>query len=81
MDQMRVVLIWVFFLTYAGVGHETFSQFKLAGFTMIILGVLVFNKILNLDCWAKASQSELPNRPDTEKASRDSEGEHQALLY
>ena len=57
---MRVVIIWVFFLTYAGVGHETFSYGKLGGFVMIVLGVLFFNKILNFDfCLGKPKEDSI----------------------
>ncbi len=49
MDQLRVVIIWAFFLMFSGVGHETFSIQKVAGFVMITLGVLFFNKILHLN--------------------------------
>ena len=57
---MRVVIIWVFFLTYAGVGHETFSYGKLGGFVMIVLGVLFFNKILNFDfCLGKSNDESI----------------------
>jgi len=42
-EQSRVVLIWVFFLNYTGVGHETFSYVKLLGFLMIVVGVVFFN--------------------------------------
>ena len=47
-DQARVVVIWVFFLMYAGVGHEVFSYGKLGGFLMIVIGVLFFNKIVSM---------------------------------
>lgn len=33
----------------SGVGHESFSLYKLAGFVMIVLGVLFFNKILHFN--------------------------------
>ena len=33
----------------SGVGHESFSIYKLAGFVMIVLGVLFFNKILHFN--------------------------------
>ena len=57
---MRVVIIWVFFLTYAGVGHETFSYGKLGGFVLIVLGVLFFNKILNFDfCLGKTKEDSI----------------------
>lgn len=49
MDQTRVVIIWIFFLLSNGVGHETFSLGKLAGFVLIVLGVIFFNRILHFD--------------------------------
>ena len=56
-DQMRVVIIWAFFLLSTGIGHETFSYGKMGGFAMIVLGVLVFNRVLNLDaCLSSTSQ-------------------------
>ena len=48
-DQSRILFVWIFFLAYRGAGHETFSFEKLFGFFMICLGVLVFNKIINLE--------------------------------
>ena len=42
-EQSRVVIIWVFFLNYTGVGHENFSYVKLLGFLMIVVGVVFFN--------------------------------------
>lgn len=51
-EQIRVVLVWAFFLFYQGVGHETFHVQKLLGFMLIVLGVLFFNKILVIvDCY------------------------------
>jgi len=44
-EQMRVIIIWMFFLLKPGVGHEEFSGTKLFGFFLILLGVLFFNKI------------------------------------
>ena len=59
MDQTRVVLIWAFFLVYQGTGHETFSWGKLGGFLMIVFGVVMFNKIINLDCCSKPQGDEI----------------------
>merc|ERR1711971_720499 len=44
-EQMRVIIIWMFFLLKPGVGHEEFSGTKLFGFFLILVGVLFFNKI------------------------------------
>ena len=48
-EQMRVIVIWVFFLMKPGFGHETFSSVKLFGFVLILIGVLFFNKIFVID--------------------------------
>ena len=48
-EQSRVMFVWMFFLAYQGVGHETFQAQKLVGFIFIVIGVLFFNKILTLD--------------------------------
>lgn len=45
-EQIRVILIWVFFLAYPGFGHEEFLAYQLIGFLFIILGVLFFNRVL-----------------------------------
>ena len=47
--QVRVVVIWVFFLLTPGFGHEEFSPEKLSGFTLIMIGILLFNEILVFD--------------------------------
>ena len=66
---MRVVTIWIFFLTYSGVGHEAFSFGKLAGFVMIVLGVLFFNRILHLDfCFGQKKDEDSPIDKDEKKA-------------
>jgi len=48
-EQMRVIVIWVFFLLKPGFGHEVFSGVKLFGFVLILIGVLFFNKIFVFD--------------------------------
>jgi len=48
-EQMRVIVIWVFFLLKPGFGHEVFSSTKLFGFVLILIGVLFFNKIFVFD--------------------------------
>jgi len=68
MEQMRVVFIWAFFLSYSGVGHETFSLVKLGGFALIILGVLTFNKVIQCDCLGSTRQE-----TTTRDASRSTE--------
>jgi len=45
-EQIRVILIWAFFLTYPGYGHQEFQKYELIGFILIILGVLFFNRAL-----------------------------------
>ena len=41
-DQSRIVVIWIFFLLYAGSGHETFSMAKMLGCLVILSGILLF---------------------------------------
>ena len=41
-DQSRIVVIWIFFLLYAGSGHETFSMAKMLGCLVILFGILLF---------------------------------------
>ena len=48
-EQTRVIFIWLFFLMYAGTGHETFSWIKLGGFVLLVLGVLIFNNIITFE--------------------------------
>jgi len=48
-EQMRVLVIWAFFLLKPGFGHEQFSFVKLGGFVLIVLGILFFNKLLVFD--------------------------------
>ena len=48
-EQSRVLVIWLFFLMKPGFGHEVFSNQKLLGFILIVLGVLFFNKIFVFD--------------------------------
>ena len=81
-DQSRIIFVWVFFLTYGGVGHETFSLEKLFGFTMICLGVLVFNQIINLEpyfeqclCCCAVNKSNRNNQRDED----DMHGEYMSL--
>ena len=45
-SQLRIFFIWTFFLTFQTVGHETFDLLKLFGFIILMLGILVFNKII-----------------------------------
>lgn len=48
-EQSRVIVVWSFFLSYQGVGHEEFQPTKVIGFLFIVLGVLFFNNIIALD--------------------------------
>jgi hypothetical protein len=41
--QLSIILIWVFFLSYKGHGHEEFSLMQLGGYVLLAIGVLVFN--------------------------------------
>ena len=41
--QLSIVLIWVFFLSFKGTGHETFSALQLGGYIILLFGVIFFN--------------------------------------
>ena len=71
MDQTRVIIIWVFFLSYGGVGHETFNLGKLGGFALIVLGVLFFNKILHFDFCLGRNEEEAQQAFPTDKEMGD----------
>ena len=47
LEQCRIVAVWMFFLAYQGDGHEDFSFGKLTGFLLIVIGVLMFNKVID----------------------------------
>lgn len=49
-DTSRTLLIWVFFISYQGPGHERFIWLELVGFVMLVFGTFVFNEILVLPC-------------------------------
>ena len=46
--QLKIVLIWVFFLIYPLEGHETFKPLQLGGFIVLVFGVLLYNEIIVL---------------------------------
>jgi drug/metabolite transporter (DMT)-like permease len=51
-DNCRTVLIWSYFLSFGNSHtHETFDLVQLGGFVMIVLGSLVYNEIVVLNCW------------------------------
>lgn len=50
-DTSRTVLIWVFFLIYPGVGHETFQILQLIGFIILVCGTLIYNEIVIVPWW------------------------------
>ena len=53
-DTLRTIVIWVFFLTMPFVPEdtkETFKWLQLLGFSILILGSLIYNEILILPFW------------------------------
>ena len=66
-EQMRVIVIWLFFMLKPGLAHETFSFTKLLGFIFIVTGVMFFNKVLVVDgCSIRYTGNDEP-----EKSPRD----------
>ena len=51
-EQGQTLFVWIFFLLYVGPGQEEFTMMKLAGFFLILIGVLFFNDILTFDGWS-----------------------------
>lgn len=45
-DSIRNILVWVFFLTYTGPGHEEFVLIQFFGFVVMFFGSLIYNEIL-----------------------------------
>jgi len=54
--QLSIILIWVFFLCYTGTGHERFSLLQLAGYLVVLAGVIGFN----LADWRKMCKRQTP---------------------
>ena len=48
LQQVKNVLVWIFFLIYQGGGHENFKWLQLAGFVVLVIGVVLYNEILEL---------------------------------
>lgn len=43
MDVMRNLFVWLFFLS---IGQETFTLLQFSGFTLLVLGNLIYNEII-----------------------------------
>ena len=59
-DTLRTIVIWVFFLTMPFVPEdtkETFSWLQLLGFSILILGGLIYNEIIVLPFWGFAENT------------------------
>ena len=47
-QQTKTVLVWLFFLIYQGEGHENFKILQLVGFVLIVIGVILYNEIVEI---------------------------------
>jgi hypothetical protein len=47
-DSSRTAIIWIFFISYQGPGHEDFIWLELIGFLFLIFGTFVYNEIIVL---------------------------------
>ena len=59
-DTLRTIVIWTFFLTIPFVPEdtkETFSWLQLLGFSILILGSVIYNEILVLPFWGFADNT------------------------
>jgi len=52
-DNLRPIIVWIFFLLVKdGKGQrETFSWLQLVGFLLMIIGIVIYNEILELPFW------------------------------
>lgn len=48
LKQTKIVLVWIFFLIYPGLGHESFKPLQLVGFVVLIGGIILYNEIVVL---------------------------------
>lgn len=48
LQQSKTVMVWVFFLIYQGGGHEKFYWLQLGGFLVMLIGVILYNEIIEL---------------------------------
>ena len=79
-DTLRTIVIWVFFLTMPFVPEdtkETFSWLQLLGFSILILGGLIYNEILVLPCcgFGDNTKEKLKKRKELEKKNIEDEGD------
>ncbi|CAI2372902.1 unnamed protein product [Moneuplotes crassus] len=44
--QMKIVLIWIFFLVYPYEGGESFKPLQLIGFIVLVIGVFLYNEVI-----------------------------------
>ena len=77
-DTLRTIVIWIFFLTMPFVPpktKETFSWLQLLGFSILILGGLIYNEILVLPFWGFADNTKeaIKNREKREKLEKEIE--------
>lgn len=49
--QLKIVLIWIFFLLYPYEGHETFKPLQFVGFLILVFGVFLYNEVIVLRFW------------------------------
>lgn len=46
--QLKIVLIWLFFLLYPYHGNESFKPIQLIGFLVLVFGVFLYNEVIIL---------------------------------
>jgi multidrug transporter EmrE-like cation transporter len=56
LDSARAVVIWVFFIA---MGQQKFHYLQLIGFSMLIFGMLLYNRIIPINCYPFVPRSEL----------------------
>ena len=49
--QLKIILIWLFFLIYPYEGSESFKPIQFLGFMVLLFGVFLYNEVIVLRFW------------------------------
>jgi len=72
-DNLRSILIWIFFLTFPTAIKENFVPFQLLGFLGLVIGTLIYNEIFEIPFF---KLNEFTVRALKEKEIMDSDKNH-----
>ena len=57
--QIKIFLIWLFFLAYPYDGNESFKPLQLIGFIILVFGVFLYNEVIVLHFWGLADHLDI----------------------